>query len=337
MQAVTLGVDKGYYAVMLGDTTLANMTALSPSVLQSGDVRLRVWFDDGVHGFERLTPDQRLSSAAYAMVAASVQEGAITTASISDATAVGRSLLTQTSTGNLRLVMGLGNVSNTSDAEKPVSVAQAAADAAVAAASQLALDRKTLVGDGRLLRFFDDVRNVYNATPSTARVSILTVGDSLAGRVASNITRRVRAAANYRVGGIAVGYNLGNGATSHINDYSIWPTGDYVRIPLDGIWSTAGAQPASERIIAYTVRRPNGGIVVLETSTNGSEWFTEATINTDGVLAGIVTAITKPRNRYWIRLRGTAGISFAVAGLGFLRLQTPFGRKCQLGAYFSES
>jgi lysophospholipase L1-like esterase len=75
LQGVTLGVDKGYYAVMLGDTTLANMTALSPIVLQTGDVRLRVWFDDGVHGFERLMPDQRLASAAYAMVAASVIDG----------------------------------------------------------------------------------------------------------------------------------------------------------------------------------------------------------------------------------------------------------------------
>lgn len=318
IQAVSLGVDKGYYAVMLGDTTLANMTMLTPAMLQqTGDVFLRVWFNDGSHGFEQLTPDQRLGAVPYALVAESVRDGGITVNSISDATAVGRALLMQTSAGDLRTTIGLDNVSNTSDADKPVSTAQAAADIAVQAASQVMLNRKTLVGDGRLLRFFDDVRNVYNSTPSTARVSILIVGDSLAGRVASNITRRVREATNYRFGGIAVGYVFSSGATSGALDYEIWPTGDYVSIPESGVWSTNGPAPASERLIAYTVRRPNGGTLVLETSTNGSTWTTEATIDTNGAIEGVVTAITKPRNRYWIRLRGTAGVSYAVVGLGF--------------------
>ena len=76
---VTLGVTKGLYAVLLGDTSLANMTAIANSVFANTDVRLRVWFNDGgVNGVQLLTPDQRLSAVGYAMVASTVEDGAIT-------------------------------------------------------------------------------------------------------------------------------------------------------------------------------------------------------------------------------------------------------------------
>ena len=45
--AVPLAVTKGLYSVLLGDTTLANMTAIPHAVFDHSDVRLRVWFDDG--------------------------------------------------------------------------------------------------------------------------------------------------------------------------------------------------------------------------------------------------------------------------------------------------
>lgn len=71
--AVSLTVTKGLYSVLLGDTALANMTAVPASVFHHTDVRLRVWFNDGVNGPLLLSPDQRIASAAYAMVAASVE------------------------------------------------------------------------------------------------------------------------------------------------------------------------------------------------------------------------------------------------------------------------
>ncbi len=43
------------------------------------DVRLRVWFDDGVDGSQLLTPDQRFAPAGYAM---GVTGGAITAAKL---------------------------------------------------------------------------------------------------------------------------------------------------------------------------------------------------------------------------------------------------------------
>jgi hypothetical protein len=80
--AVSLSVTKGLYSVLLGDTTLANMTTAIPSaVFTNSDVRLRVWFSDG-SGFQQLSPDQRLAASGYAMSAATVPGGAITSAQL---------------------------------------------------------------------------------------------------------------------------------------------------------------------------------------------------------------------------------------------------------------
>jgi len=68
--AVSLEVVRGLYAVQLGDTTLPNMAVpVTAAALAGGDLRLRVWFDDGTHGFQQLSPDQPLASVGYALVA----------------------------------------------------------------------------------------------------------------------------------------------------------------------------------------------------------------------------------------------------------------------------
>ena len=67
---VTLAVAKGLYSVLLGDTTLTNMTAIPATVFANTDVRLRVWFNDGTaNGSQLLAPDQRIAAVGYAMVA----------------------------------------------------------------------------------------------------------------------------------------------------------------------------------------------------------------------------------------------------------------------------
>lgn len=92
--AVSLAVSKGLYSVMLGDTALANMTVITPSVFSNPDVRLRVWFNDGVNGSQLLTPDQRLAAAAYladgTVRSSSIATGAVTSTKIA-AGAVGNS------------------------------------------------------------------------------------------------------------------------------------------------------------------------------------------------------------------------------------------------------
>ncbi len=77
--SVSITVNKGLYAVQLGDTNIANMAFLIPAaIFTNNDVRLRVSFDDGVSGLQQLSPDQRITSVGYAMMANSVPDGSIT-------------------------------------------------------------------------------------------------------------------------------------------------------------------------------------------------------------------------------------------------------------------
>ncbi len=75
--AVSVPVDKGLYAVLLGDAALPNMTVIPAGVFANSDVRLRVWFDGG-SGLQQLSPDQRIAAVGYALVAATVPASGIT-------------------------------------------------------------------------------------------------------------------------------------------------------------------------------------------------------------------------------------------------------------------
>ena len=78
VNAVSLGVTKGLYAVLIGDTSVPEMAALPSSVFTNADVRLRVWFDDGVSGQQQLSPDPRIAAVGYALMAGNVPDGLIT-------------------------------------------------------------------------------------------------------------------------------------------------------------------------------------------------------------------------------------------------------------------
>ncbi len=82
--AVAIPVSQGLYAVLLGDTTLTNMTPISAAVFTNIDVRLRIWFNDGTNGFQQLSPDQRIAAVGYAMMAANVADGMITSVKLAE-------------------------------------------------------------------------------------------------------------------------------------------------------------------------------------------------------------------------------------------------------------
>jgi Chaperone of endosialidase len=65
--AVSVTVNNGLYSVLLGSTS-----AIPKTVFNNPDVRLRVWFNDGSHGSQLLSPDQRVATVGYAFMAASV-------------------------------------------------------------------------------------------------------------------------------------------------------------------------------------------------------------------------------------------------------------------------
>ncbi|HCN77740.1 MAG TPA: hypothetical protein DIT13_11175 [Verrucomicrobiales bacterium] len=124
--AVALTVTKGLYSVQLGDTTLANMTTVPASAFANADVRLRVWFDDGVNGSQLLTPDQRITAVGYAMMAGEAQtvaDGAITGAKIA-AGAVGGSQLGAGAVTSAKIAVGaVGSGALSSNAVNTSSIA----------------------------------------------------------------------------------------------------------------------------------------------------------------------------------------------------------------------
>ncbi|MDC0276710.1 hypothetical protein OAL00_07235, partial [Verrucomicrobiales bacterium] len=92
--AVAILVSKGAFQVPLGDTTVANMTKAIPASLfaDNDEVFLRIWFDDGSNGSEQLSPDRKLSTVPYAIVAARVPDGAIEATMIADGAITGTNI-----------------------------------------------------------------------------------------------------------------------------------------------------------------------------------------------------------------------------------------------------
>jgi len=76
---VSVPVTKGLYSVLLGDT---GMNPIPSSVFTNSDVRLRVWFNDGISGNQLLSPDQRITASGYAFMAANVPDGSITSSKL---------------------------------------------------------------------------------------------------------------------------------------------------------------------------------------------------------------------------------------------------------------
>ena len=57
--SVSVSVNGGLYAVLLGNTAQQGMEAIDPAVFaQHTDAKLQVWFSDGVNGFQQLSPDR---------------------------------------------------------------------------------------------------------------------------------------------------------------------------------------------------------------------------------------------------------------------------------------
>lgn len=81
--SVTIGVNKGLYQIVLGDTSVPNMAAIPADTFTANEVYLRVWFSDGVNGFQLLSPDQRITSVGYAMTVGDLPDGLVTTNKLS--------------------------------------------------------------------------------------------------------------------------------------------------------------------------------------------------------------------------------------------------------------
>jgi len=87
--AIALDTVRGTYNVRLGDIALPAMAPLPSTVFDGDDVKLRVMFDDGANGLQVLLPDQPLSSAPYAVHAATADHATTADTAASATTAEG--------------------------------------------------------------------------------------------------------------------------------------------------------------------------------------------------------------------------------------------------------
>ena len=84
--SVSVPVNGGMYAVLLGNTAQQGMGAVDPAVFaQHTDAKLRVWFSDGVNGFQQLSPDRPFASVPYAFLIAESAKSADTAKSAESA------------------------------------------------------------------------------------------------------------------------------------------------------------------------------------------------------------------------------------------------------------
>ncbi len=80
---IGIPVNGGLYSLLLGNTAMSGMGAIDPQVFaQHGDAKLRVWFSDGVNGFQQLSPDRSFASVPYAFSAGTAQSATIADGSI---------------------------------------------------------------------------------------------------------------------------------------------------------------------------------------------------------------------------------------------------------------
>jgi len=78
VRRVSFPVAQGLFSAFLGDASVTNMATLPSTVFTNADLWLRIWFNDGTNGFARLSPDQRLGAAPYALMAANFPDGVVT-------------------------------------------------------------------------------------------------------------------------------------------------------------------------------------------------------------------------------------------------------------------
>jgi len=72
--SVSVTVNGGLYATLLGNTAQSGMGAIDPAVFaKHTDAKLRVWFSDGVNGYQQLSPDRLFASVPYAFSAGTAQ------------------------------------------------------------------------------------------------------------------------------------------------------------------------------------------------------------------------------------------------------------------------
>lgn len=148
--AVSIPVSTGLYSVLLGDPSIPNMTAIPANVWANPDVRLRVFFSDGVNPSLLLSPDQRVAPAAYladgAVGSNALAGGAVSAGKIA-AGAVGTSQLADGAVSSTKLAAGATAAPVSAAGATQNALANTAYAASGAAPTTFTLPTAAAVGD----------------------------------------------------------------------------------------------------------------------------------------------------------------------------------------------
>lgn len=317
--AVSLTVANGLYDVLLGDTTVANMTEIPATVFTNPDVRLRVWLNDGVHDWQQLTPDERIAAVGYALVAK--------TASYNDLTN--------------KPTLGSAAALNTGTGAGTVAAGNDSRFSSVNAATQTALDGKATAAQGEKAETalqptssgsgLSDVTPKYQALPNlsvklsakgTRQFRIGGCGDSFMSN--ANLADPL-----YRLLGIA-GYHMTNttvagSATTSGNDFTSWITGCSTTLVAPGdtaMFTNHSYAPfVMNTVHYYVITTPTSGTVKLQYSLNGTGAWTDMTPEISCVsseTASMVLSGSLPaRASYLTRIVSVSGSTKVVGALGY--------------------
>lgn len=111
--AVTINVSNGLFTANLGDTSQPNMSTIPASLFTQSNLQLRVWFNDGTHGFAALDPAQNLTPTPYANFANNANNAAFAaTANIAATASTANNVPSSALSGVYTNALTLNNTAN---------------------------------------------------------------------------------------------------------------------------------------------------------------------------------------------------------------------------------
>ena len=215
--AVGVSVASGLFTVVLGDTALPNMAAISASLFLQPNLQLRTWFNDGVNGFAALSPVQSLTPTPYANFANSAYSAATATNAASAVNATTASSFSGYLSGDVTGTQGATVVASVGGQ----SAANVAGGASAANTATSANTANTIVkrdASGNFSASAVTANLVGNATTATSAASA-TTANGFSGALAGDVTGTQGATVVANVGGqsaanMASGVSAANSATS---------------------------------------------------------------------------------------------------------------------------
>lgn len=314
--AVNLTVTKGLYSVLLGDTSIANMAAIPTSVWTNADVRLRVWFNDGVNGNQLLTPDQRLAPNGYlpdgSVSSAAIANGAVTSAKIVAGSVTSVKLASGLTLGGTTSGTFSGNITgNASTATSATSFTGALSGDVTGTQSATAIAAATVTG--KALTGFASTTGTI-----TAGDTILTAINKLNGNVALSapiasptFTGTVTVPANGLVVGtnqlVTTGGNVGIGTSSPGRPLQIDGTSPAMVI---------GSEFSGRTSLLMAVTANSGGHSIMQSISIAGGSYGALSLQPNGGDVGIGTETPTAKLEVNGNIKGTAFIGNGSALIG---------------------